>query len=160
MQVFCAYEGWDMEVDPPDFPSGEFVGPGASHTTLAKARILIVDDDKDMRALAKRVLERDDHMVFEVSNGADALRFVKAQPLDLLILDLVMPNMGGLDVLKTLRESPDTAKLPVLILTSMEGEASTRTVFDLGATDYLTKPYSMPQLSARVRSVLARFMIL
>jgi CheY-like chemotaxis protein len=159
LEVFCAYEGLEIDLEPPDIPSGEFIGPGHSQSTLTTARILVADDDQDMRALARRVLERDGHSVIEATDGADALRIARETPLDLVILDIVMPSLGGLEVLEAIRSRPETAALPVLILTSMDDEASTRRGFDSGASDYLTKPYSMPQLSARVRSLLARFKV-
>jgi DNA-binding response OmpR family regulator len=72
------------------------------------------------------------------------------------VLDLLMPKQGGLEVLKVLRFRPATAALPVLVLTALDDEANTRAGFDLGATDYLTKPFSIPQLAARVRACLSR----
>ena len=75
---------------------------------------------------------------------------------DLLILDVLMPEMDGMEVLRTIRAEQRTANLPVLMLTSMSDEATTREGFDKGATDYLTKPFSIPQLAARVKVCLAR----
>ncbi len=157
MEVFCAFEGCDLALQPALAPGGSFVGPSTTRTTLAKARILITDDDQDMRALARRALERDGHVVMEAESGNEALRLVAEQCPDLIVLDLVMPSMSGMDVLKALRSQKKTGAIPVLIVTSVDDEVNTREGFDLGATDYLTKPYSMPQLAARVRSCLARF---
>ena len=81
---------------------------------------------------------------------------IDAQAPDLLVLDLLMPEQGGLEVLKVLRSRPATAALPVLVLTALDDEVNTRAGFDLGATDYLTKPFSIPQIAARVRACLAR----
>lgn len=156
MEVFCAYEGCEVDVSAVTEPSTHLVLPTAAATAAATARILITDDDQDMRALARRALERDGHIVSEAAGGAEALRLIDAQAPDLLVLDLIMPGMGGLEVLRVLRGRPETHRLPVLILTSMDDEPSTRAGFDVGATDYLTKPFSMPQLAARVRSCLAR----
>jgi DNA-binding response OmpR family regulator len=72
------------------------------------------------------------------------------------VLDLLMPGQGGLEVLGILRSKPATASLPVVVLTAMDDEASTRAGFDLGATDYVTKPFTIPQLAARVRACLTR----
>jgi CheY-like chemotaxis protein len=156
MEVFCAFEGCELILQPPDEPSAEFVGPNMTRTTLTKARVLIIDDDPDMRALAKRALERDGHGVVEAGSGEEALRLVEGELPDLIILDLVMPTMSGKDLLRELRSRQRTAPIPVLVVTSMGDEETTREGFDLGATDYLTKPYSIPQLAARVRSCLAR----
>ncbi len=159
LEVFCAYEGCDVVVEPSRAAAGAGAGATAEiapAAMVAAARILVTDDDWDVRALTKRALERDGHTVIEATTGAEALRLVREERPDLLVLDLVMPDMGGLDVLDALRARPDSAGLPVLILTSMDDEGSTRAGFERGATDYLTKPFSMPQLAARVRSVLAR----
>jgi DNA-binding response OmpR family regulator len=75
---------------------------------------------------------------------------------DLLVLDLLMPEQGGLEVLQILRSQPATALLPVVVLTAMGDEINTRSGFALGATDYVTKPFSSPQLAARVRACFAR----
>jgi DNA-binding response OmpR family regulator len=79
-----------------------------------------------------------------------------AEMPDLVILDLLMPELGGMEVLRVLRANPRTVYLPVLILTSKIDEGSTRAGFDVGATDYLTKPFSIPLLAARVRACLRR----
>ena len=75
---------------------------------------------------------------------------------DLVVLDYKMADMDGMAVVKTLRAKPKTQLLPVLMLTSMSDEPSTRASFDAGVTDYMTKPFSIPQLTARVRACLAR----
>jgi DNA-binding response OmpR family regulator len=81
---------------------------------------------------------------------------IDAQAPDLLVLDLLMPGQGGLEVLRILRSRPVTAALPVVVLTAMDDEANTRAGFELGATDYVTKPFTIPQLAARVRACLTR----
>ena len=120
------------------------------------SRVLVVDDDPDIRALAKLALTQDGFAVVEAASGKDALAAIEEQAPDLLVLDLMMPVQGGLEVLKILRSNPVTAKLPVVVLTAMDDEVSTRAGFELGATDYLTKPFSNPQLAARVRACLTR----
>ena len=119
-------------------------------------RILVVDDDPDIRALANLALSQDGHIVVEASSGQEALAAIAAQAPDLLVLDLLMPVQGGLEVLKILRSNPVTAALPVVVLTAMDDEANTRAGFEFGATDYVTKPFSIPQLAARVRACLKR----
>jgi DNA-binding response OmpR family regulator len=75
---------------------------------------------------------------------------------DLIVLDMLMPEVDGLEVLRILRGKPETAGIPVLLFTSLGSEGCIRTGFELGATDYLVKPFTMPQLTARVRTCLAR----
>ena len=123
---------------------------------MRSGRILVVDDDPDIRALANQALSQDGHIVIEASSGPEALALIDAHAPDLLLLDLQMPGQGGLEVLKILRSRPATAALPVVVLTAMNDETNTRAGFEGGATDYLTKPFSIPQLAARVRACLAR----
>jgi len=128
----------------------------ADRQALVGIRILVVDDDPDIRALARRALTQDGHIVNEASSGKEALALIEAEAPDLLVLDLLMPEQGGLEVLGILRSMPATAALPVVLLTAMDDEASTRAGFELGATDYVTKPFTIPQLAARVRACLTR----
>jgi CheY-like chemotaxis protein/phosphoribosyl 1,2-cyclic phosphodiesterase len=158
VEVCCAYEGLDLTVEPhgvqylADAPPAAHAGRDAQRAS----RILVVDDDPDIRALANQALSQDGHIVIEASSGREALASIEAQAPDLLVLDLVMPVQGGLEVLKILRSRPATAALPIVLLTAMDDEANTRAGFELGATDYLTKPFSTPQLAARVRACLTR----
>jgi DNA-binding response OmpR family regulator len=115
-----------------------------------------VDDDPLLRQLAVKVLAKYGHTVSEAENGREALRIIDRHPPDLVILDLEMPEMPGLEVLRALRSEPATAHLPVLILTASGNEAVTSASFEAGATDYLTKPFSIPQLTARVHACLER----
>ena len=118
--------------------------------------VLVVDDQPDMLALAVRALEEDHHTVSQATSGAEALRMIDAHTPDLVVLDYKMDGMDGLAVMKTLLAKPTTQALPVLMLTGMADEPSTRAGFDAGVTDYVTKPFSIPQLTARVRACLAR----
>lgn len=158
VEVCCAYEGLDLTVEPHgaehlgDTPPAPHSGREALHGT----RILVVDDDADIRALANLALSQDGHVVIEAPSGPEALALIDAHAPDLLVLDLLMPGQGGLEVLKILRSTPATAALPVVVLTSMDDEVNTRAGFALGATDYVTKPFTIPQLAARVRACLTR----
>jgi CheY-like chemotaxis protein/phosphoribosyl 1,2-cyclic phosphodiesterase len=158
VRVCCAYEGLDLAVEPHDVRqlAGTPLAPHSGRDALRGSRILIVDDDPDIRALANHALSQDGHIVIEASNGQEALALIDAQAPDLLVLDLQMPAQGGLEVLKILRSRPATAALPVVVVTAMGDEVTTRTGFEFGATDYLTKPFSIPQLAARVRACLTR----
>ena len=158
IEVFCAFEGCRARVEPRGVtPVG---GPETAHPSTATvapgARVLIVDDDPVMRRLTTRALQNDGYVLTEATNGREALEVMRQETPDLVILDFVMPELDGLDVLRALRADPATVSLPVLMLTSQSDEGSTRAGFDAGATDYLTKPFSSPQLSARVRACLTR----
>jgi DNA-binding response OmpR family regulator len=118
--------------------------------------VLLVDDDPDVRRLAARALTRDGHAVVEAGDGREALELVERLRPEFVVLDLDIPEVDGLSVLKALRARPETAELPVLILTVKSDASSTSDGFAVGATDYLAKPFSIPQLAARVRACLAR----
>ena len=157
VDVCCAYEGLELGVAPHGVrPATETAPPLAAAHDCRSSRILVVDDDPDLRALASHALTRDGHTVIEARSGAEALALIDALVPDLLLLDLQMPVQGGLEVLGILRSRPATATLPVIVLTAMDDETHTRAGFDSGATDYLTKPFSVPQLAARVRACLTR----
>ena len=158
IEVFCAFEGGHVTLGarggaPAAAPEVASAPAGA---VTPGARILIVDDDPVMRRLTKGALQNDGYVLTEAANGREALELVRRAAPDLVILDFVMPELDGLDVLRVLRADPTTVSLPVLMLTSQADEDSTRAGFEVGATDYLTKPFSSPQLSARVRACLAR----
>ncbi len=159
VQVCCAYEGLDLTVEPHAVRQRAGTSP-ASHSgpedALHGSHILVVDDDPDIRALVNKALSQDGHTVIQAASGQEALALIDKQAPDLLVLDLLMPKQGGLEVLKVLRSRPATAALPVLVLTALNDEANTRAGFDLGATDYVTKPFTIPQLAARVRACLLR----
>jgi CheY-like chemotaxis protein len=158
LEVCCAYEGLDLAVEPHGvrLPAEAALTPHSSRDASRGRRILVVDDDPDIRALANLALSQDGHVVTEASGGQEALALIAAEAPDLLVLDLLMPVQGGLEVLKILRSRPATAALPVVLLTAMDDEVTTRAGFEFGATDYVTKPFSIPQLAARVRACLIR----
>ena len=110
----------------------------------------------DMLALAVRALENEDYIVSKATSGLEALQLIDDHLPDLVVLDYKMTGMNGMEVTKALRAKPETRSLPVLMLTAMMDEPSTRAGFDAGVTDYMTKPFSIPQLTSRVRACLAR----
>jgi two-component system KDP operon response regulator KdpE len=111
-------------------------------------RVLVVDDEQAIRRLLKGGLEQAGYSVIEAKNTEDALREAAAQPPDLVILDLGLPGKGGAEVLRRLRE---WSKVPVLILSVQDAESDKVALLDQGADDYLTKPFSVPELLARLR---------
>jgi CheY-like chemotaxis protein/phosphoribosyl 1,2-cyclic phosphodiesterase len=123
--------------------------------------VLVIDDDEDLRVLARKALTRAGHRVVEASGGKEGLAMTREHGLkgtmpDLILLDLFMPAPDGFEVLKRLREGMETRAIPVLVLTGHGDEESARRSFELGATDFLGKPFTPPQLDARVRSCFAR----
>jgi type IV pilus assembly protein PilB len=118
-------------------------------------RVLIADDDPQMRRLIRGVLQRDGFEVVEAGDGLDALEVVEQGGVDLVILDVDMPRLDGLGVLEELRAQVRTACLPVIVLTAQHGETEEKAL-DLGAHDYLGKPVQTRSLVARVRAVLKR----
>ena len=126
-----------------------------SSAASAKPKVLIADDDPQMRRLVRAVLERDGTEIFEAKDGLDALDVVGGHQLDLIILDVEMPRLDGLGVLEELRASVATAQIPVIVLTARSDETESQAL-DLGAQDYLTKPVRPTALAARVRAVLRR----
>jgi DNA-binding response OmpR family regulator len=121
------------------------------------SRILVVEDEADIADLVKRALERGGHTQVDIAASGDAaLRAVQAAAPDLLILDLSLPGVDGIDVCRALRAQPATATLPIIILTARSGELDRVAGLDLGADDYVTKPFSLRELTARVRAVLRR----
>jgi DNA-binding response OmpR family regulator len=120
-------------------------------------QVLVVEDEHDIAALIKHALERSGDMrVSIVGSGDAALRAVAEQQPDLIILDLNLPVLSGTEVCRILRGRPDTAQVPVIMLTARTTESDRVAGLDLGADDYVTKPFSLRELSARVRAVLRR----
>ena len=117
------------------------------------ARILVIEDDQRIRDLVCRHLASEGHAVDSESTGLAGLRAATAEAPDLLILDLGLPDLEGLDLLKMVRS---VASVPVLVLTAREDETTILAAFDGGADDYVVKPVSGPQLSARVAALLRR----
>lgn len=115
--------------------------------------VLVVDDEPMVREVVTRYLERDGHRVRAVADGASALLEFDNSPPDLVVLDVMLPHVNGLDVLTEVRRR---SEIPVILLTARREEADRVRGLDLGADDYVVKPFSPRELSARVRSVLRR----
>jgi len=120
------------------------------------AKILIVDDEKDIVDLISYNLEREGFSTIKAFDGGSVLAIVKSQKPDLIILDLMLPGMNGLDICKGIRSNPQTAALPVIMLTAKSDELDKILGLEIGADDYITKPFSVKELVARVRALLRR----
>ena len=120
-------------------------------------RVLVVEDEQDIAALIKHALERSgDAQVDVVGSGDTALRAVTDNAPDLVILDVNLPVLSGTEVCRVMRARPATAHVPIIMLTARTSEADRVAGLDLGADDYVTKPFSLRELAARVRAVLRR----
>ena len=132
-------------------------GRVARTSSMTPPRILVVEDEQDIAALIKHTLERSgDAFVETVYRGDEALRAITEQPPDLVILDLNLPVLSGSEVCRILRQRPETARIPIIMLTAKTSETDRVAGLDLGADDYVTKPFSLRELGARVRAVLRR----
>ena len=120
------------------------------------SRVLIVEDERDIRDLVLFHLEREGFQVSSASSGEEALRQVRHASPDLVLLDLMLAAMGGLEVCRKLRQDPATVALPIVMLTAKGDEVDRVLGLELGADDYIVKPFSPKELLARVRAVLRR----
>jgi len=118
--------------------------------------ILVVDDEEDILELVSYNLIREGCRVTCAETGEDALRAVEAEPPDLLVLDLMLPGLSGLDVTRTLKSRAKTSSIPIVMLTARGDEADVIAGLDMGADDYVTKPFSPKVLLARIKAVLRR----
>jgi phosphate regulon transcriptional regulator PhoB len=119
-------------------------------------KILIIEDESDLIKLLKYNLEKEGFRVSYATDGSIALAEVRRDPPDLVILDLMLPGLDGLEVCRQLRRSDKFARIPVLMLSARSEEADRIVGLELGADDYVTKPFSMREVVARVRALLRR----
>lgn len=119
-------------------------------------RILLIEDDKDIVELVRYNLEREDFHVTAAHDGVSGLAQVKKSPPDLLLLDLMLPKLSGLEICKQVRRDQSLNRLPILMLTARGDEADRVLGLELGADDYVTKPFSPRELVARVKALLRR----
>ena len=120
------------------------------------SKVLIVEDEANIRQLVKYNLEKESFQVIEAEDGLQGLRLAKAEKPDLVLLDLMLPQMDGLEVCRSLKGNQATAALPIIMLTAKSEEIDKVIGLELGADDYMTKPFSPRELVARVKAVLRR----
>ena len=123
---------------------------------MAGEKILIVDDEEDILELVGYNLAREGYKIIKALSGEKALRSSRLEIPDLIVLDLMLPGIDGLEVLKNLKKDSKTINIPVVLLTAKGEEADIVTGLELGADDYITKPFSPRILLARIRAVLRR----
>ena len=125
----------------------------------AGRRVLVVDDDEGVRTAVTWALEADGFEVVAVDNGLTAMEVIQSSTLSLVVLDLSLPGLGGLDILRRLRSDEQREgrrHLPIIVLSGRDSETDRIVGLDFGADDYLVKPFSPGELAARARSVLRR----
>ena len=123
---------------------------------MAKEKILVVDDEEDILELLRFNLSREGHRISCAASGEEALSLVRSEIPGLIVLDLMLPGIDGLEVTRRLKNDPNTKNIPIVMLTAKGEEADIVTGLELGADDYITKPFSPRILVARVRAVLRR----
>jgi two-component system phosphate regulon response regulator PhoB len=142
---------------PSDRPPETARSPGTgSRPTLERARILIVDDDPDIRDVVAVMLEAVGLAVVAVDSGEAALARITAEPFDLLVLDWNLPTMNGLELCRLIRREPSLELMPVLFLTANASSQDMVEAFASGGDDYVVKPFRAPELGARIFSLLRR----
>jgi two-component system, OmpR family, alkaline phosphatase synthesis response regulator PhoP len=124
--------------------------------SMVNDRILVVDDEDDLAELVRYNLSKEGYLVTCVGSGEQALGEARSQVPDLIVLDLLLPKVDGLDVCKQLKSDPKTQHIPIVMLTAKSEEVDMVTGLECGADDYITKPFSPRVLLARIRSVLRR----
>lgn len=120
------------------------------------ARIVVADDDADIRDLVAFKLRQSGHEIVAVADGAAAVAACEEAVPHLVVLDVMMPGMNGLEACRALRRDPALAQVPVILLTARAGEADLEHGLDAGADDYVVKPFSPRELASRVAAVLQR----
>ena len=123
---------------------------------MANPTILVVEDEPDIRKLIQYNLVQERYKVIEAEDSEQALKLLQRARPNLIILDLMLPGMSGMELCKLLRDRQDTARLPILMLTAKAGEADKVVGLEMGADDYLAKPFSPREMVARVRAILRR----
>lgn len=119
-------------------------------------KILIIDDEKDLVELVEYNLKKEGFDVLSSQNGVDALKLIQKEHPSLIILDLMLPGMQGFEICRRLKNNPGTAKVPIIMLTARAEEVDKILGLELGADDYITKPFSPREMVARVKAVLRR----
>jgi phosphate regulon transcriptional regulator PhoB len=119
-------------------------------------KILVVEDEPDISKLVSYNLAQERFKVLTAEDGEQALKVIQREMPNLVVLDLMLPGLSGMELCKILRDRPETAKLPILMLTAKAGEADRIVGLEMGADDYLAKPFSPREMVARVRAILRR----
>jgi two-component system alkaline phosphatase synthesis response regulator PhoP len=123
---------------------------------MGKLKVLVVDDDPDIRRLVEMVLSREGFLATSVESAAEAYKKVAASKPDLIVLDLQLPDEDGFTICKKIRSDPSTANIPILMLTVQSVDSYKIAGLELGADDYVIKPFNQAELAARIKAILRR----
>jgi two-component system, OmpR family, alkaline phosphatase synthesis response regulator PhoP len=123
---------------------------------MSKGNVLVIDDEKDLVELVRYNLEKEGFKVIGAGNGESGLTLAAAEKPDLIIIDLMLPGIDGLEVCRLLRKGNETSSIPIIMLTAKTSESDRVVGLELGADDYVTKPFSPRELGARVKALLRR----
>jgi two-component system, OmpR family, alkaline phosphatase synthesis response regulator PhoP len=123
---------------------------------MSKAIVLVIDDEKDLVELIRYNLEKEGYKVIGAGDGEAGLSLAAAEKPDLIVIDLMLPGIDGLEVCRLLRKGSDTYRIPIIMLTAKTSESDRVVGLELGADDYVTKPFSPRELGARVKALLRR----
>lgn len=123
---------------------------------MAEKKILIVDDEDHIRELLKFNLEKNGYIVYMANDGLNGLKLAREKQVDLILLDLMLPGMDGFEVCKEIRRDNIISNVPIIMLTAKSEEIDKILGLELGADDYITKPFSIRELSARIKALLRR----
>lgn len=121
---------------------------------MSNKRILVVEDDKDIQELVEEILKAEGYVVLTAANGLEGYELFKTNQVDLIILDVMMPKMDGYQMAKLVRQRDE--KVPIIMLTALEGEYDEIKGFEIGVDDYITKPFSFNILIKRVKAIIRR----
>jgi len=119
---------------------------------MPKKKILVIEDDLDISELITYNLQREDYDIACLYDGSNAIEFVRKRKPDLIILDLMLPEIGGLEICHTLKNDPATKRIPIIMLTAKNEEADVMIGLQMGADDYIPKPFSPTVLTARIKA--------
>lgn len=136
------------------FTHGARMAPKES--SMAKKNVFVVEDEEDILDLVRHHLTKEGFVVATATNGLEAVKAILRKPPDLILLDLMLPGLDGLEVCRQLKKEPKTADIPVLMVTAKDEESDVVAGLELGADDYVVKPFRMKELIARVRTALRR----
>ncbi len=123
---------------------------------MSKGNVLVIDDEKDLVELVRYNLEKEGFKVIGAGNGESGLAIAAAEKPDLIVIDLMLPGIDGLEVCRLLRKGNETSSIPIIMLTAKTSESDRVVGLELGADDYVTKPFSPRELGARVKALLRR----
>jgi two-component system, OmpR family, alkaline phosphatase synthesis response regulator PhoP len=132
------------------------MGSAAKPVRAVRHKVLVVEDDADIRELVRYNLEQEGFAVEEAADGAQALERINRRAPDLIVLDLMLPGMSGLELCRRVRSTADTAGLPIIVVTAKGAEVDRVLGLEMGADDYLVKPFSPRELVARVKALMRR----